>query len=1419
MPNKVGLVRLSAVASALAALFVMTGVPAAPSSPAAAQAHGPAKSPEHLVTLAQRRAQVRAQTAPGTVASTARKMDFGRFSRPAKSATSKRKIPSAPRLPGERASNEILKRAAASSSPYYPWDADGWLTNPAGGVVSAQSDGASFDPVPGFFIGNVYPGEQLTVTDDIYLSCDLGCDVPPDPSLQVTVNWEVFCQGTDANGNPIDNVLVPTFGDVTVTTSIEPAPSAGIPYVPPGVAQASFTVPSTASASCPFSGPGFDTYVTVVPTMVVDSNGNTATGQESLSTEFGNGSPGVPAPQAYGAPCAPDSAYSGQATVYRGDPVNTADGECAEVATDALVNTPGYPLLIQRSYSSALTLAGSSGPLGPGWTMPWFASLSIDATTGNITFNAENGSQYVFIDDDGSYESPPGVESVLSPDGTGGYTLNTPQGDVLTFNSAGQLVSEDDAAGSGLSLTYTGSELTSVTDAAGQTVALSYTGGLLTAITLPDSQTIGYGYTGGLLTSATVPGGSSGETTTYGYTSSGLLSSITDPDGNVVLQNAYNAQGEITSQANGTGAVTGFSYTTTSSGLDETDTTEPDGGIWTDLYLDNVLLETIDPLGNKTYYSYNEYLEPVAVTDPGGGLTSMSYDESGNLLSETDPLGDTQEWAYDAFSSPTSYTDPDGVTTSYTFNDDNQLTGVTLPNGKDVTFGYTSGQMTSMTVPGGSSGEKTTYAYNAAGLLASVTAPGGGTTSYTYNAMGFPLTVTDPMSLVTTYGYSSGGLLTSVAAPGGGSTKYGYDAAGNVTSMTDPDGSTWTYGYTAASELDKVTDPLGNVATYGYDGDGSQTSYTDGLGQTTTTSYNADDWPLQITYSDGTPAVTYGYDANGDTTSITDGTGTRALSYDADGELTSESVPGSGSFSYAYDADGNITSRSYPDGTGLSYAYNSDDELTSMKVGSATTKYAYNSAGNLSSTTMPDGAKQTLGYNADGQVSSVSDAVGSTVLDAYGLTLNADGQPTQVAVTTDGAAAPTEYYGYDPAGRLASACASTTGSSACSASTTGEITYAYDQAGNLTSSETGGVTTANTYNADEELTQAVTGGAAVDYAYNADGELTSAGQQSYSYNAAGELSQTVTQSGSYSYGYDAGGDLTTTRLNGSLVQGTTWDPNNPLPLAVEDTSATGATTADYAWNPDGTLASMTTSAGSYQAVTDWLGSVTGLLNSAGSQVSETSYDPYGTPSTTSLASGAPVSSIGYAGSYALPGGTGLDDMRARDYSPATDGFTSVDPLEFLSAQPYAYAADDPVTYTDPAGLCSWYNLYCGLQEHWRGTLQVTLTVAGIAAAIVCTAATDGICGVALELVPGFEFPLGSLLGATAINEFEGALDYAISGGCHTWAGLAQEVQDRGREGLGEGALEEFVPLFSPSEGEHAVPTNWWETWSQFFPGE
>ena len=201
--------------------------------------------------------------------------------------------------------------------------------------------------------------------------------------------------------------------------------------------------------------------------------------------------PAVPTAQTYGcAPCTPGAAA--QPEDFQGDPVNTATGAYSDTVTDAQLPGPGVAFAFTRAYTSVTT---ATGPLGPGWTDPYQASLSLGS--GTATFTSGDGQQMVFTQNaNGFYTGAPGVYATLAAV-SGGYQLVAPDGTHLNFNTTGQLTSMTDRSGTGLTMTYTSSQLTSIKNAGGRVVTLAYTSGLLTKLTLPDARTVTYAYTAG----------------------------------------------------------------------------------------------------------------------------------------------------------------------------------------------------------------------------------------------------------------------------------------------------------------------------------------------------------------------------------------------------------------------------------------------------------------------------------------------------------------------------------------------------------------------------------------------------------------------------------------------------------------------------------------------------------------------------------------------------------------------------------------------------------------------------------------------------------------------------------------------------------------------------------------------------------
>ncbi|MYY06561.1 RHS repeat protein [Streptomyces sp. SID4913] len=854
------------------------------------------------------------------------------------------------------------------------------------------------------------------------------------------------------------------------------------------------------------------------------------------------------------------------AQAHRADPVNTATGMFYEQLTDASLTGPGVPLTLERTYRSD---SSSTGLLGRGWATPFDARLTL--ATGKATYRTGDGASFVFTQAaNGTYTAPAGTTAELVK-GTSTYTVTTPDHTVRTFDSTGLLTSVTGAAGKGLSLTYASGSLASVKDGAGRTTSFTPgADGLLSEVALPDGTSVSYGYTGGLLTSVTDP---AGRTSSYTYDTDKRLSSYTDPAGGEV-GNVYDSAGRITSQTDQNGETTTFTW----DGRSESHTTAPDGGVWTDVYASNVLMETIDPYGNSITYDYDRYLRPAAITDQRGNTTEMTYDSAGRMLTRAAPaaLGYEESWGYDSAGNLTSHTDgrgntttyaytanrltsatdPTGGETAYTYTALGSLETVTSPRGKVTTYGYdTAGNRTSVTTP---LGERTTFTYDPAGRVLTRTDPRGNvtgadpaayTTTYTYDGRGLLSSATDALGRTTTYEYNGAEQLASVLNPAGDTATLGYDDAGNLTRTTDQAGESLTRAYDTGGRLASRTDaaggrttftydkagrllssvsPRGNVSgadpaayttSYAYDTAGNLTETTGPTGATTKTTYDAVNRPLVVTDPLGR-TTGYTYDANNNVTRTTDAAGeTTTAVYDKNNRLSSSTDELGRTTAYAYDADGNLLSRTSPLGHRASWTYDDDGRRAT----------AVDPRGNATGAD-PAQYTTTYGYDPAGHPTEVTDPLGGTTTTAY--------DATGKVVEREDADGRTTSYGYDDLDRLTEVTAPG-----------GAVTtYGYDQLGNLTErTDANDHVTAYGYDAVHRLTSVTDPlDRETAYAYDAEGHVTGKttprGTTGYTYDPRGLLtaidySDTTPDA---SFGYDDAGQLTA-RANSEVVEDFVYD--------------------------------------------------------------------------------------------------------------------------------------------------------------------------------------------------------------------------------------------------------------------------------------
>jgi RHS repeat-associated protein len=535
--------------------------------------------------------------------------------------------------------------------------------------------------------------------------------------------------------------------------------------------------------------------------------------------------------------------------------------------------------------------------------------------------------------------------------------------------------------------------------------------------------------------------------------------------------------------------------------------------------------------------------------------------------------------------------------------------------------------------------------------------------------------VTDGKAQATSYAYDGANHVLTVTAPGGAVTSYAYDGIGNMTRKTDPNAHVTNYTYDDAGRLATVADPLTRTWSYTYDANGNLTRADLPGGGSVTRAYDVLNRLTSIDYSDTTPDVQFAYDANGNRTSMTDGLGSASYTYNNFDRLLSI-ARGTDTFSYAYDAAGNVTQRTYPGNLVSTYAYDDDSQMASVSSGAQTTSFAYDAAGRLTLKTLPaaNGYVETRNYDRAGRTTEVRHAKAGTPLSFFQYAYDAVGNPLSVT-SQDGATT----YAYDVRDRLTEACFA----SACSSF----VRYAYDVVGNRLSETRPEGTTTYSYDVADQLSSRSGLGGAVSYSYDARGNQTQAGSRTFAWTLDNRLASTTDAGTTLNYAYDGDG-VRLQATGGGQTTNFRWDSNFAVPRLALERDGAGSVLRSYV-HGQGPVAMQAGGESSYFHP-DALGSIANLSSQSGATQWTYSYEPHGLArSTTKNDSAAPDNPLRFAGEY-LDDGTSLYHLRARQLDPATGRFLATDPLQRGAMTPaissYAYADDRPTVFVDPRGL-------------------------------------------------------------------------------------------------------------------------------------
>ena len=501
-----------------------------------------------------------------------------------------------------------------------------------------------------------------------------------------------------------------------------------------------------------------------------------------------------------------------------------------------------------------------------------------------------------------------------------------------------------------------------------------------------------------------------GATSRYTYTSTGQMSSVTDPTG-VVTRLSYDARGNLTGVLNAVGDMLKVEYDAQDRPVA---VISPSGATMRVEYdAASRPVRVIDPAGNASVYTYTPAGKVASITDAVGGVRRFEYNAAGELVAqvapdgartvreinelgytvaETDPLGHVTKFVHDGMGRVTEKIDPAGNVWASRYNAADTLVEHTDPTGvlTRVSRDSAAGEITHQDGVGNTA----TVGFDALGRVMSSIDPSGAVTSWAYQFLtntttassgegdresahrqgaSEPVRVQDPTeNLVRVPGAHALRTCTDAAGQVSGEV---CDAAGRVLRQVSASGAVTEYSYDACGRVASVTDADGVMTEYRYDADSRLVAKT--RAGVVVESFVYDACGRLLERRAGTKLVgRYAYDAAGRVVRCVDAAwGTRSFSYDACGRVVKAVSGVGGTCFFDYDGAGRLLARRVATSEGFattSYAYDVVGNVVSVTDPfGAVTKYAYDGAHRCTEVMNPDGSRVSYAYDGAGEVASM----------------------------------------------------------------------------------------------------------------------------------------------------------------------------------------------------------------------------------------------------------------------------------------------------------------------------------------------------------------------------------------------------------------------------------------------------------------
>ena len=758
------------------------------------------------------------------------------------------------------------------------------------------------------------------------------------------------------------------------------------------------------------------------------------------------------------------------------------------------------------------------------------------------------------------------------------------------------------------------------------------------------------------------------------YEERGNLTSITDPEGGVTRFTDHDAMGNVLTKIDARGKLWSYEYDAAGQ-----------------------LKKVIDPLGHGPEFFYDEMGKKIKEIDANNNAKFYDYDDKNNLISVTDALGSSTRFEYDSDGKLLRQIDAEGKTINYEYDPDGRLVKTIDGNGNQIAMEYadTAGSgCSSCAAAGGASNQpsRITYPTFAKEFVYDkrgrkniekdvLSAAEVYLTDFDYDPAGNLIARTDKEDKTTAYAYDELNRVKTVTDPLNQDTAYFYDNRDNLTALTDAEGNTTWFEYDRTNRLVKETRPEGQQTAYDYDDAGNLIEKIDAKNQKTEYEYDDAGRLAQIRYFDGedhsSPAktVSFSYDQAANLTGYDDGTTSAVYTYDDLYRKLSETVNYGGfvlTNSYTYYKNGLKKTHTGPDGVTFAYTYDESNQLTGINIpGAGYITYNAYQWNRPTEVILPGGSKREYTYDPLMRVKSIAakDPAQNILLNYQ---YNYDKLNNITAKVTEHG----DYaYGYDDLYRLKDA----------DSPGQADEGFGYDAVGNRLTAD--GVAGDWGYNDNNELQ----GYADVTFAYDDNGNMTQktdAGQvTNYIYNVEDRLQEVRDGSGSLisKYYYDPFGRRLWKEVNGVRAYFVYADEG-----LVAEMDAAGNVVKSYGYRPGSTWTTdplfMKVEGQYYFYHNDHLGTPQKLTAINGAVVWSAKYSSFGEADVN--LSSTIINNLRFPGQY-YDQETGFHYNRIRYYDPNIGRYLKLDPIGVSGGiNIYIYVLNNPTRLIDPHGLFS-----------------------------------------------------------------------------------------------------------------------------------